>query len=268
VLQAFALQNVLCWLILAGLLARWLPPESPRNLAAWCACLLSYGLLWSVRFSLLVGPSLVVIACAVAASERARTFTVAALVGIAVLARETNALAASVLPPPRGRAGWIRLVLALCVIALPGLIWFDYIWSIYRSTTLTATREQLTLPFVSYIAAGRAALGQMRDPLNAGHGLAVIASLISLHTQSAYLLVRRDPRSPWWRLALVYVPLMLTVDRSLWEPGAINRFLLPLTVGFNVLLAASPGRFWPWFVAGNLMIAPALRQLLTTGRVL
>jgi hypothetical protein len=30
--------------------------------------------------------------------------------------------------------------------------------------------------------------------------------------------------------------------------------LLPLTVGFNILLAseARPTRFWPWFVAGNL----------------
>jgi hypothetical protein len=268
VLEAFALQNVICWLILAVLLTRWLPPDSPRHLAAWSACLLSYGLLWSVRFSLLDGPSLVLLACAVIASEHGRTLTVAATVGMAVLARETNALAASVLPPPRGRRGWIRLALAFCVIALPALIWFDYIWSIYRSTTLNATREQLTQPFVSYIGAGRAALGQLRDPANAGHGLAVIASIVALHTQSAYLLVRRDPRSPWWRLALVYVPLMLTVDRSLWEPGGINRFLLPLTVGFNIVLAASPGRFWPWFVAGNLMMAPAVILLLTTGRVL
>ena len=35
VLEAFALQNVLCWLILAALTTRWLPPESPRQLASW-----------------------------------------------------------------------------------------------------------------------------------------------------------------------------------------------------------------------------------------
>jgi hypothetical protein len=50
--------------------------------------------------------------------------------------------------------------------------------------------------------------------------------------------------------------LMLLLDPVLANPhtGAITRVLLPLTVGFNILLAGEPrpSRFWPWFVIGNL----------------
>jgi len=39
--------------------------------------------------------------------------------------------------------------------------------------------------------------------------------------------------------------------------------MLPLTVGFNVLLAqeARPLRFWAWFAAGNLHLLPAVHVL-------
>ena len=59
ILEAYALQNVVAWLMLALLLTRWLPPAAPvAALALWIACLFSHGLLWSVRFALLDGPSL------------------------------------------------------------------------------------------------------------------------------------------------------------------------------------------------------------------
>ena len=47
-------------------------------------------------------------------------------------------------------------------------------------------------------------------------------------------------KAPWWRVAVAYVGLMLVLDRVLADPhtGAITRVLLPLTVGFNILLAA------------------------------
>ena len=96
----------------------------------------------------------------------------------------------------------------------------------------------------------------------------MLLSIAALHAQAAYLFLRRDLRSPWWRLAIVYVPLMLTAERSLWEPGGINRFLLPMTVGFNLLLARSSAPFWPWFVAGNLTLYPALERLARSGFVL
>jgi hypothetical protein len=267
VLEAFALQNVVCWLILAALMTRWVPPVSPRQLASWSACLFAFGLLWSVRFSLLDGPSLVLLVCAILAVERGRTLAAAAIVGVAGLARETNLLGAAVLPTPSDRASWFRLLPAGVLIVLPIAIWLDYLWSIYRATTFAAT-DQLTMPFVSYVAAGRRAVRFLGSPETCGYGLVVLMSIAALSVQTAYLAISRERRSPWWRLAIVYSLLMLTAERSLWEPGGINRFLLPLTVGFNVLLSRSSGSFWPWFAAGNLTLVPVIERVITTGWVL
>src|SRR3982751_1329375 len=90
ILEAYALQNVACWAIMAALLTRWIPLTSFRGLAPWTACLFSHGLLWSVRFALLDGPSLMLTMCAVAAAERERAFGSAAIVAIHALGRETN----------------------------------------------------------------------------------------------------------------------------------------------------------------------------------
>src|SRR5262245_33172166 len=108
ILEAYALQNVVCWLVLAALLVRWFPLRGPRDLALWTACLFSHGLLWSVRFSLLDGPSLVLIVLAVIAVERGRPLLSAAITGVSGLGRETNVLAFLAQPWPRGARGWAR----------------------------------------------------------------------------------------------------------------------------------------------------------------
>ena len=56
-----------------------------------------------------------------------------------------------------------------------------------------------------------------------------------------------------------YLALMLVMNEVLWDPatGAMTRVVLPMTVGFNVLLVQEPrGRFWPWFILGNLHVIP------------
>jgi len=54
---------------------------------------------------------------------------------------------------------------------------------------------------------------------------------------------------------------MLLIDRVLWEPatGAITRVMLPMTVGFNVMLAREERAvpFWWWFLTGNLHLIPS-----------
>src|SRR3954468_10475861 len=72
ILEAYALQNVAAWLVLAALLARWMPPGHPRGLLAWAACLFSHGMLWSLRFALLDGPSLALTVWAVSLAENQR----------------------------------------------------------------------------------------------------------------------------------------------------------------------------------------------------
>jgi hypothetical protein len=264
ILEAYALQNVICWLILAALLTIWIAPTSPRGLAVWTACLFSHGLLWSVRFALLDGPSLVLIACAVAAAEHGRSLLSAGIVGIAGLGRETNVLAALALPIPRNRRALFRLAFSLVLVALPLVVWYDYLRSIYRSTLMTSVS--------SFVVTGTGLVGGWRHVVSAvwqiglftGHGL-FLCLLASLAVQAIYLAVRREFRQPWWRVAAAYAVMMAFLHPTLVDPltGAITRVMLPLTVGFNILLASEPRslRFWAWFIAGNLHLIAALRVM-------
>ncbi len=261
VIEAYALQNVACWLILAALLTRWIPPTDARRLCLWGACLFSHGMLWSVRFALLDAPSLVLIAGAVAAVESGFPLLSAALVGIAGLGRETNLLAAASQPIPRDRRQWARLAAAAVICVLPLLIWEDYLRSIYRSTLFAGT-DQIGVPGIALADSWRATLVLVkRRGLLSPDGLS-LALLASLAVQAAYLLVRRNHVNPWWRVAVSYAILLLVLDPVLANPrvGAITRVLLPLTVGFNILLASElrPSRFWPWFAAGNLHLLAAV----------
>jgi hypothetical protein len=261
ILQAYALQNVACWLVLAFVLTRWIPLTSARNLALWTACLFSHGFLWSVRFALLDGPSLALITWAVAAVERGRLLLSAAIAGVAALGRETNVLALFAQPPPRDRRSAIRIVVSVALAALPSLVWYDYLRSIYRSTLLTGA-DSFMMPGAGLFETWRKVLsGVAQSGLFTGSGLS-LCLLISLALQAVYLCVRRDVAAPWWRIAAAYGVLMLFLHSSLVDPntGAITRVLLPMTVGFNVLLATEERaiRFWPWFVAGNAHLLPAL----------
>lgn len=261
IIEVYALQNVVCWLLLAWLLARWIPPTSGRGLALWAACLFSHGVLWSVRFALLDLPSLVLTACAVWAVERGRPLFSAGVVGIAGLARETNVLVIAAQPFPRGRRAWLRLGVALAIAILPLLLWEDYLRSIYRSTIFAGT-DTFTTPGTAVASRWIQTLGAVRaGSVFSGDGRA-LALLSSMIAQAVYMIVRREYNAPWWRVAVPYVVLLLLLDRVLADPNtaAITRVLLPLTVGFNILLATEsrPAPFWSWFAAGNLHLFSAM----------
>ena len=262
ILEIYALQNVVAWLLLAGVLVWWVPPTTVKGLAVWAACLFSHGLLWSVRFALLDGPSLLLTVLAVRLAETGRPVASAALVGVNGLGRETNLLGALTLPLPRALRGWIRLAGMGILVVLPLLIWEDYLRSIYRSTIAAGADLQTTRPVEALIyslgsvlrSVGRAGLFSP-----AGQNLCIIAPLV---VQGLYLAVRPRPSSAWWRVGVGYLLLMLVLDRVLLDPGtgALTRVMLPLTVAFNVLLAqeSRPSRLIPWFFAGNLHLIPAI----------
>jgi hypothetical protein len=264
IVAAYALQNVVCWLLLAALLTRWIAPTSGRGLALWVACLFAHGMMWSVRFALLDGPSLLLTACAVSVAEKGRPLLSAFVAGVSALGRETNLLATLAQPIPSNRREWARLATALTLAALPLLIWYDYLRSIYRSTALAGT-SQLVLPGTAIADIWRGALvGVMRDGPFSGAGLS-FSLLFALAVQAVYLFTRRNYAAPWWRVGVAYAVLMLLLDRVLANPatGAITRVLLPMTIGFNVLLASEPrvSRFWPWFAAGNLHLVSTFRVM-------
>jgi hypothetical protein len=255
VLQAYALQNVVCWLLLAWVLCRWIPPDNPRRLALWAACLFSPGLLASVRLALTDGPSMLLLACAVLVGEHGRVWGTSAIVGLSALGRETNLFGLSMLPRPRTALQWASTVGAVLLAIAPLLLWQDYLFSIYRRTTF-ANQNQLAMPFDGFIQKWQfTTRGVISQGLGSPHMLSLIATA-GLTAQAVYLLTafRAHRRSAWWRLAMPYVALMFVLDFVVWGgyPGAAMRVLLPITFAFNVLLNTDDSpRFWIWYVLAN-----------------
>ena len=263
IMQAYALQNVICWLLLAWLVTRWVPLDTPQTFALWVGSMFSHGLITSVRLAVLDGPSLLLLACAIAAAERGRTWVTAGILGAAGLGRETNLLGATALPWPRGWRGWARVAGAGLIVILPLLVWQDYIWSIYRGTSLTEGAGQITVPFSAYVMKWRRTL---EDPAGVGWIATIqqVLVIVALTVQAIYIAWARDWSAPWWRLAAAFALLLATVHWVVWEghPGAVTRVALPLKFGFNALLARDrPRAFWTWLVLGNLDLSMSGRLL-------
>jgi hypothetical protein len=266
IVQAYALQNVGCWLILSVLLLRWFPPVSWRMFALWAATLLTGGLIWSVRSALLDGPSLLLLAIGIAALESERWWLSAGIFGIAGLGRETNLLA--VAPQVHSiEMSWRSIAVQLAQIALivlPIAIWFDYIYSIYRSYVYT-TGGTLAVPFEAFLWKWQTTVTELgRYGLRERTAFSFFA-LLALSVQAAFLFVRPAWKSGWWRLGVAYALLMPLLGGPLWEgqPGTALRVLLPMVLAFNVLLRGCERAswFWPLFIAGNLTIFQGLAML-------
>src|SRR3954469_6429028 len=95
IVQAHALLNVLCWLVLAWVLLRWFPPTSWENFLRWAAMMFSHGLCMSVRHSLVDGPSLLLVALALRWLEEGRRVAGAVTLALVGLGKETFLLAAA-----------------------------------------------------------------------------------------------------------------------------------------------------------------------------
>ena len=177
------------------------------------------------------------------------------------LGRETNLLGALAQPLPRSWGGWLRLGGFAVLMALPLLLWEDYLRSIYRSNIFAGVDAQTSLPGVEFGRALADTIAHVRtDGLFSGAGtnLCILAPLL---VQAVFLIVSaRRWNESWWRVGIGYVLLLLVLDRVLVTPstGAITRVMLPLTVSFNVLLMRERRRahFWPWLAAGNLHLIP------------
>ena len=107
VMNAYALQNVACWFLLAFLLLRWFPPVSWGIGFRWAAVLFSFGLIFSMRGALPDGPSLLVVALGMALLESGRSWwghwSLASRGSARIPASSAAARSAPPPPAPRGR---------------------------------------------------------------------------------------------------------------------------------------------------------------------
>ena len=264
ILNVYAAQNIVAWLILALLLCRWLPPQSLRNFLLWTGCLLGHGLIMSVRFALVDGPSLVLITLAVIAAERQRPIVAALVIGISGLGRETNVLAASLFAGRLGRdvRSWLLVAGCLALCLLPMALWLDYLRSIYRSLALSGG-DNLSIPFEGLAWKFRSLSTALANPLQRSDALVTLCAVLGFLTQGLYIvatLFRRDGRTPWTLVGASFLLLVLATHQVVWAgtPGAFGRAALPLAVATNVRLAKGGRASWPIIVLANLGVVPGV----------
>jgi len=269
ILQAYALQNVVCWLGLAWLLLRWLPPSTVRNYVAWFACLWGYGLIASVEGAMLEGPSLLLLALAMLALERGRSWTTAAILGLAGLGRETNILGAVALlnRVPDSWNAASDLARKAVVILAPLLLWLAFLLVTHPTLFVYGTGgANFAAPLTGYAGAVSATVSTLRVEGWQSWAIFELLALVSLTVQAVFLGVRRQWTSPWYRVGLAHVALMLVLGPEVWESSrAFARVLLPMNVAYNLLLPRGRA-FWPLAMAGNLSVIHSLEALgLTFG---
>ena len=113
ILEAYALLNVFCWLLLAVLLLYWFPPRNWESLLRWGGVLFSLGLCVSFRNALVDGPSLLLICAGVYLVETNRPWWSTLVLGLSGLGKETNLLSGAALLPKwaGGRPAWTQALL-------------------------------------------------------------------------------------------------------------------------------------------------------------
>ncbi|MBI2497422.1 MAG: DUF2029 domain-containing protein [Opitutae bacterium] len=264
IVQAFALINALCWLVLAAVLLHWFPPRSWENFLRWTGVLFAAGLALSVRYALIDGPSLLLIAGGVLLLDKGRPWLGSLVLAIGGLGKETNLLGGTALLPA-GREGpraWLLAGLRGLLLVAPLALWMVYLTVVVGPATDVGD-QNFGLPFVAYFHKWREVLTALptlsyydRTPL---YGLLLLATLT---VQFLYLVLCPQWQKAWWRIGASFALLMIFLGDAVWEgyPGAGARVLLPMQLAFNVLVPS--GRGWRvLLLAGNLSLLVSLSAL-------
>jgi hypothetical protein len=266
VVQVYALANLVCFLILTVLLARWwFPPTDLDNLLRWTGTLFGAGMMVSLTRSLTDGPALLAVAIAARQVELGRPRLAALAFAAAGLVRETSVLAcAALFPADRDRRAWRAAVPLAALCVLPAVVWAAIL--IHHFGGGSGGRN-FDWPLLAY---GRkvAEVWRVARQLHFGPFVRTeLPAVIALGTQSVFLLARPRPRELWWRIGIGFVALWAVLAWAVWEgwPSAAARALLPLTLAFN-RLAPRGRRGLALLIAGNLTVvsAPDILQTVPT----
>lgn len=262
VLHVYAALNIIAWFLLAALLLRWFPPGSLPSFVAWSGILLSTGMVTSLMRALVDGPSLLLLAAAMALVESGRGGTGSVMLGVSGLAKETNLLAAPGFFAGESSVGgkWRRGLLRLTFIFAPLCLWLLYVRGNIVPPGLGERSPDFSLPFVELVRKFAA----LPEYLKLGRAvfLGVLLPLVAFVCQAAFFAATyRCWRNPWWRIGASYAAIFVVLGPELFEgiPGAYTRAMLPLTLSFNILAVFHLKTGIPVLLLGNAwLLCPVL----------
>jgi hypothetical protein len=264
-LQAYALINVACWIALAWLLAKILPPSNPVNCSRWLGCMFSMGVLESVRQSLVDLPGLLLLVLAIFAQARSRPTQSTVWLALGNLAKESNLLGsfAVCFGSPERPFATKKSILTLGLAALPLLAWSCYVGYRLPSPAESSGLGNFTWPLLGLGRHVKSCLLEMASGNWDGRYSMGLIGAVSFLTQALSLWLRPNFHSAWWRAGAVYALLLLFLSPWVWSGyWAVSRVILPMTVAFNLLLPASTRLFWPLWALGNATILHGLWRFL------
>ncbi|MCF3652130.1 hypothetical protein [Synoicihabitans lomoniglobus] len=257
IITAYVMINVVCWLALGGVLLRWFPPKNFDRAIRWLGVMLSVGACFSVYSSLVDGPSLLLFAVALKWWEQGRPWRATALLAVAGLAKETNILGSGLFAPDQWRSwkDWPLAIARVVLVAAPLGLWILLLrWRFADMAQYGGGTDNFDLPLRAMVTR----VGELLDVASStdlpwyllGVGF---ASIISLVVQAGFLLLRWKWSQPAWRLTVPIAALTLVMGAANWAgyPGGVTRSLLPMLLGFNLLVPQ--GKRWlPVLILGNL----------------
>jgi hypothetical protein len=258
VLEAYALQNVLCWLGLAVLMLRWFKPVDWDNCLRWAAVLFSFGMIVSVRSSLVDGPGLLLVAAGVALFETGRPWWSALVMGISGLGKETNLLGAAALAWPKENTvkAWAAMIARGLLAALPLALWTGCILMWFGAEGANTGSRAFGWPLVEWWRKLVVTVRElMAGPEVPSYALSSLFMIVSVTVQFLVVVLRPRWREAWWRVGAAYAVLLVFLGEAVWEgyPGATSRVMLPLLLAFNVLVPKGRA-WWAVLVLGNLTV--------------
>lgn len=269
ILQVYAVQNVVTWLLFAWLMNRVIPQTRARAFALWLGCVCAQGVLASVWLALTDGPSLLLLVSAIVIYESGRPIAASLVLGLAGLARETSLLGATMFASALRRQprDWFVAGACLLLCLAPLALWMDYLRSIYFTDVVAAGSDHITPPLTGWLwKVGAVHRELIRDGLTISvfRSVTAMAGLIVQAGVVMWVVSRWGWRSPWVLVSLAFLVVVSVAKPAVWDgsPGAFTRVALPMTVGVNVLLSRQSRAPW-WLIAvANLGVIPGVMGMI------
>lgn len=273
VLNVYAGLNLVFWLGFVVMMAVLFRPYGWAGVAGFSAMLLTCGILLSMRSSLTDFPAFVLMTLAVMIGGTGG----AGVLALAALTREVSVLGLAALVEFKRpwREAWKRNFRLGLIAVGPMLLWFAYVAWRLRMPAALQSSEYMGWPLQGI---GRK-LGEVIVVASQGgirwaqfykdYQLHALLTIIATLTQCIYLLTHRAWENRVWRMAAVFVPFFLCISYPSWENHFnVTRHVMPVTLGFNLVLAMRPSRRWLlWFLLGNCFVPYGVLEFYYYGRV-